>query len=133
MLCRDIAPPGFPAVRPQAPGGSVTPSFVGSDERILGPQRIIAIVATLAEDGVPPARTLANSGLTEEALRVPAMRVSSNQIATVFIYFLMSAAVYALLFWVPTLIRTWGVTDLFQLGLLKAVPSIIGMVGMVLM
>lgn len=111
----------------------MTPSFVGSDERILGPQRITAIVATLAEDGVPPARTLASSGLTEEALRVPAMRVSSNQIAAVFIYFLMSAAVYALLFWVPTLIRTWGVTDLFQLGLLKAVPSIIGMVGMVLM
>jgi len=48
------------------------------------------------------------------------------------IYFLMSAAVYALLFWAPTLIRSWGVTDVFQVGLLKAIPSTIGIVGMVL-
>ena len=48
------------------------------------------------------------------------------------IYFLMSAAVYALLFWAPTLIRSWGVTDVFHVGLLKAIPSVIGIIGMVL-
>ncbi|MFT3802168.1 MAG: MFS transporter [Burkholderiaceae bacterium] len=47
-------------------------------------------------------------------------------------YFLMSAAVYALLFWAPTLIRSWGVADVFQVGLLKAVASICGIIGMVL-
>ncbi|MFT4243712.1 MAG: MFS transporter [Acidovorax sp.] len=48
------------------------------------------------------------------------------------IYFLMSAAVYALLFWAPTLIRSWGVSDVFQVGLLKAVASVAGIIGMVL-
>ncbi|MFT3777480.1 MAG: MFS transporter [Ottowia sp.] len=47
-------------------------------------------------------------------------------------YFLMSAAVYALLFWAPTLIRSWGVADVFQIGMLKAVASVCGIIGMVL-
>ncbi|MBC8648796.1 MFS transporter [Pseudomonas sp. MTM4] len=48
------------------------------------------------------------------------------------VYFLMSGAVYALLFWAPTMIASWGVKDVFHIGLLKALPNIVGAVGMVL-
>lgn len=51
--------------------------------------------------------------------------------ALALIYFLMSGAVYALLFWAPTMIASWGVKDVFQVGLLKAIPSIVGVIGMV--
>ena len=48
------------------------------------------------------------------------------------IYFLMSAAVYALVFWAPSLIRSWGVADVFHVGLLKALTAVCGILGMVL-
>ncbi|WP_293195047.1 AraC family transcriptional regulator [Ottowia sp.] len=48
------------------------------------PQRIAAVAAVLAEDGVAPAQTLAHSGLDASALRAPETRVSYRQIATVF-------------------------------------------------
>jgi len=48
------------------------------------------------------------------------------------VYFLMSGAVYALLFWAPTMIASWGVSDVFHVGLLKALPNIVGAIGMVL-
>lgn len=53
------------------------------ESRLYGPQRIAALVATLAEDGVAPAQTLAGSGLDEAALHAPATRVSYHQIASV--------------------------------------------------
>ncbi len=52
--------------------------------RIYGPQRIAAVVATLAEDGIAPAGTLAGSGVAEDDLRSPAARISYEQVATVF-------------------------------------------------
>ncbi|MFT3802169.1 MAG: MFS transporter [Burkholderiaceae bacterium] len=48
------------------------------------------------------------------------------------IYFLMSAAVYALVFWAPSLIKSWGAADVFQVGMLKALASVFGIIGMVL-
>lgn len=48
------------------------------------------------------------------------------------VYFLILGAVYVLVFWAPTLIQSWGVKDVFHVGLLKAVPSIVGAIGMVL-
>jgi MFS family permease len=49
------------------------------------------------------------------------------------INFLFLGAVYVLVFWTPTLIHSWGVKDLFQIGLLAAIPNIVGAVGMMLM
>jgi AraC-like DNA-binding protein len=53
------------------------------EPRIYSPQRIAAIVATLAEDGVPPAQVLARSGLEEAELAVLGTKVSYAQAATV--------------------------------------------------
>jgi AraC-like DNA-binding protein len=54
------------------------------DARLYGPQRIDAIVTTLAEDRISPAPTLDGSGLDEAALRDSATRVSYRQVSTVF-------------------------------------------------
>ena len=36
------------------------------------------------------------------------------------------------LFWTPTLVRSWGVQNLFLLGTLTAIPAACGLIGMVL-
>ena len=54
------------------------------DARLYGPQRIDAIVATLAEERIAPALTLAGSGLDPAALHDSATRVSYRQVSTVF-------------------------------------------------
>src|SRR5688572_1933719 len=51
---------------------------------IYTPQRISAVVATLAEDGIGAAELLAGSNLDEPALLLPQTRVSYRQVATVF-------------------------------------------------
>ncbi|WP_280151440.1 MFS transporter [Piscinibacter sp. XHJ-5] len=48
------------------------------------------------------------------------------------VYFLLLGATYTMVFWVPTLIKSWGVADLMQIGLYSALPSLIGVFGMVL-
>ncbi|MFL6660724.1 MAG: MFS transporter [Rhizobacter sp.] len=48
------------------------------------------------------------------------------------VYFLLLGATYTMVFWVPTLIKSWGVKDLMQIGLYSALPSLIGVFGMVL-
>jgi len=48
------------------------------------------------------------------------------------VYFLLLGANYAMVFWVPTLIKSWGVADVFMVGLLAALPALFGIVGMVL-
>jgi MFS family permease len=40
---------------------------------------------------------------------------------------------YAITFWLPTLIKSWGVSDLLMIGLYAAVPNVFGIVGMILM
>ncbi len=52
--------------------------------RLYGPQRIAAVVATLAEDGIAPAAALAGSGIDESALENAATRICYHQVATVF-------------------------------------------------
>lgn len=54
------------------------------EARVYAPQRIAAVVATLADDGVAPALSLAGSGLDEAALAAAQTRVSYAQVATVF-------------------------------------------------
>jgi AraC-like DNA-binding protein len=62
----------------------VHPSPPDFELRAYGPQRIAAVVDTMAEDGVAPSAVLAGSNLDEATLRDPATRVSYRQIATVF-------------------------------------------------
>ena len=53
------------------------------EPRVYTPQRIAAVVATLASDGIPAAQALAGSDLDETALRDPGTRVSYAQTVTV--------------------------------------------------
>jgi D-galactonate transporter len=41
-------------------------------------------------------------------------------------YFLLLGATYTMVFWIPTLIKSWGVTDYFHVGLYAAVPQLFG-------
>jgi AraC-like DNA-binding protein len=54
------------------------------EPRVYTPQRIAAVVATLAEDGVAAAEVLRGSGVGEAELHTPATRISYAQVVTVF-------------------------------------------------
>lgn len=47
------------------------------------------------------------------------------------IHMLNLAAQYAMVFWAPSMIQSWGVKDVFHLGLVKSIPYIVGGIGMV--
>jgi D-galactonate transporter len=48
------------------------------------------------------------------------------------VYFLLLGATYTMVFWVPTLIKGWGIKDLFMIGIYAAIPNVVGVIGMVL-
>ena len=48
------------------------------------------------------------------------------------VYFLLLGATYAMVFWMPTLIKGWGVSDVMMVGLYSALPYLAGVIGMVL-
>ena len=48
------------------------------------------------------------------------------------VYFFLLGATYTMVFWLPTLIQSWGVKDLFLIGIYTAIPSAIGLIGMIL-
>jgi MFS family permease len=49
-----------------------------------------------------------------------------------FVYFLLLGATYTMVFWLPTLIQSWGVKDLFLIGIYAAIPNAVGVIGMIL-
>src|SRR5580704_14119273 len=49
-----------------------------------------------------------------------------------FTYFLLLGATYTMVFWIPSLIKRWGVADLFHVGLLAALPQIAGIIATIL-
>ena len=48
------------------------------------------------------------------------------------VYFLLLGATYTLVFWMPTLIQSWGVKDLLLVGIYAAIPNAFGVIGMIL-
>src|ERR1700736_5352900 len=50
-----------------------------------------------------------------------------------FTYFLLLGATYTMVFWIPSLIKSWGVADLLHIGLLATLPQIAGIIGTILM
>jgi sugar phosphate permease len=48
------------------------------------------------------------------------------------VYFLLLGATYTMVFWLPTLIQSWGVKDLFLIGVYAAIPNAVGVIGMIL-
>lgn len=53
--------------------------------------------------------------------------------ALAFADFLLIGSSYVMVFWMPTLIKSWGISDVFEIGLYSAVPAITGVIGMLLM
>ncbi|MFT4193728.1 MFS transporter [Ottowia sp.] len=48
------------------------------------------------------------------------------------VYFLYLGATYVMVFWTPTLIKSWGVNDVFTVGLLSSIAPAVAMFAMVL-
>ena len=48
------------------------------------------------------------------------------------VYFLLLGATYTMVFWAPTLIKGWGIADLFMVGIFAAIPNVCGVIGMVM-
>jgi D-galactonate transporter len=93
------------------------------DARWLTPAEKAIVRTQLDQDG--HAGT-ASHGSFRQLLRDPKVYVLS------LIYFLLLGAAYAIIFWVPTVIRSWGVTDMLQIGMYAAIPNLIGAIAMVL-
>ena len=49
------------------------------------------------------------------------------------VYFFLLGATYTMVFWVPTLIQSWGVKDLLLVGIYASIPNAVGIIGMILM
>ena len=47
-------------------------------------------------------------------------------------YLFLLGATYTMVFWLPSLIQSWGVKDMLAIGLLAAVPNACGVAGMIL-
>jgi nitrate/nitrite transporter NarK len=48
------------------------------------------------------------------------------------VYFLLLGATYTMVFWLPTLIQSWGVKDLLLIGIYAAIPNAVGVIGTIL-
>jgi MFS family permease len=48
------------------------------------------------------------------------------------VYFLFIGCVYSMIFWIPSLVKSWGIADVFRVGVYSAIPYVCGTVGMVL-
>ncbi|MCC8979593.1 MFS transporter [Bradyrhizobium acaciae] len=66
------------------------------------------------------------SGTFGQMLKDPKVYVLS------FVYLLLLGATYTMVFWLPTLIQSWGVKDLFLVGVYAAIPNAAGVIGMIL-
>src|SRR6202007_1890031 len=50
-----------------------------------------------------------------------------------FTYFLLLGATYTMVFWIPSLIKSWGASDLLHVALVSTLPQIAGIIGTILM
>lgn len=66
------------------------------------------------------------SGTFKDSLRDPRIYALS------LVYFLLLGATYTMVFWLPTLVQSWGVKDMFLIGILTAIPNAAGVVGMII-
>ncbi len=48
------------------------------------------------------------------------------------LWFFQLSATYVMVFWTPTLIRSWGVQDVMTIGLLSAIAPVAALIGMVI-
>lgn len=53
--------------------------------------------------------------------------------ALALVYVLMVAGTYAIAFWTPTLIKSWGVSDIMDVGLYAALPQVGAVIGVMVL
>lgn len=68
----------------------------------------------------------ASHGSLSELLRDPRIYTLA------LVYALFLGAAYTMIFWIPTLIKGWGVADVLTVGVLSAIPPMFGVIGAVL-
>lgn len=96
-----------------------------ADAAWLTPREKTIVAADLSSGNVEPAHAPARAFLS--ALRNPKLWIAT------FGYFSITWAGTVLNFWAPTIIQRSGVADVFNVGLLSAVPYSVGAVGMLLL
>jgi len=69
----------------------------------------------------------AHHGSLRDALRDPKIYILA------FAYFTFIAGTYVITFWLPTIVKSFGVADPLHIGMLTAIPYMIGAIGMVLL
>jgi len=69
----------------------------------------------------------AHHGSLRQAMRDPIIYILA------FAYFAFIAGTYVITFWLPTIIKSFGLADPLEIGLLTAIPYIIGAIGMVVL
>lgn len=69
----------------------------------------------------------ARSHSFRDALRNPVIYVFAA------IYFAVNCAAYGLVLWLPSLIAATGVGSVFEVGMLSAIPNVVGVVGIVML
>jgi len=78
-----------------------------------------------AHDGVLPRSHAHSRGALAQALRTPRVYLLA------FIYFSLTCASLTLNFWMPLMIRDFGITDVVSISLYTAVPNALGVVGLI--
>ncbi|OWP50103.1 MFS transporter [Pseudomonas nitroreducens] len=53
--------------------------------------------------------------------------------ALALVYLMMVAGTYSMVFWTPTLIRSWGVSDVLHIGIYATVPQLFAIAGVLLL
>jgi len=81
------------------------------DARWLSPEERALIAANIVADGAHKTATSALAGLRDRRVWLLSA-----------IYFFLVSGLYGINFWLPTIIKGLGVTDLRQLGLVSAIP-----------
>lgn len=82
-----------------------------------------AVAAAVGGDAAPPAVSFAH--------QIRELLHDRHIYLLLAIDFLVLGGTYTLVFWTPGLIKGWGVSDVFQIGLLSAIPNAIGVIGMI--
>ena len=94
-----------------------------AEAKWLSAQEKDVVERTLQQDrqALGPSR----HGSLKGALRDPKIYILA------FAYFAFIAGTYVITFWLPTIIKGFGLTDPLQIGLLTAIPYVIGAIGMI--
>lgn len=91
----------------------------------LSAQEKARVVRALADDGGGAATHAHSMGALAQALRTPQVYLLA------FIYFSLTCASLTLNFWMPLMIRDFGVTDVVSISLYTAVPNALGVIGLI--